>query len=248
MIVCKLQGGIGNQMFQYASALSIAKRNECDVEFVWEMLENNTQRPFKLDEFPNIEVKMLKEFYNGFLTVSDNFKYSEIITHGRDIFLNGYWQSEKYFKDNEKLIRNTFEINESINYTVPDKSVSLHIRRGDYLNSNGYHPVQTIEYYKKAIDKVGDYDKLFILSDDITWCKENVIFDNVVFVEGQNEIQDLKVMSLCDHNIIANSSFSWWGAWLNDNPNKIVICPCNWLGNNVNLNTSDIIPEGWLKV
>ena len=245
MIVCKIHGGMGNQMFQYATAISIAKKNNTFSRFLY--TENcGTYRPFRLKVFKNLEIEKYINSNEIFQRIEDDFIYRDYVTNEQDLYLDGYWQSEKYFKDNEEEIRNVFEIDEFINYVVPDNSISLHIRRGDYLNSNGYHPIQTMEYYKKALNKVGDYDKLFILSDDITWCKENVIFDNVVFVEGQSEIQDMKVMSLCDHNIIANSSFSWWGAWLNDNPNKKVIAPSKWFGNEPKLNTSDIIPKEWI--
>ena len=124
----------------------------------------------------------------------------------------------------------------------------MHIRRTDYTTSNGYHPVQTVEYYKKALEIIGEYDKLFIFSDDIEWCRNNLKFDNMIFIEGNTDIEDLYLISLCKHNIIANSSFSWWGAWLNKNPNKKVIAPSKWFGDMANLNESDIVPEGWIRI
>jgi hypothetical protein len=126
--------------------------------------------------------------------------------------------------------------------------VSLHVRRTDYVTSNGYHPVQSIEYYKNAIDIIGDYDYIFVFSDDIQWCKDNLKFKNMVFMEGFSDIEDLHIMSLCQNNIIANSSFSWWGAWLNIHPEKKIIAPTNWFGEQANLNTSDMIPSDWIKI
>jgi hypothetical protein len=97
--------------------------------------------------------------------------------------------------------------------------------------------------YKDALDIIGYYDKLYILSDDIDWCKENLKFDNMVFVQNDSDVEDLWTMSLCKHNIIANSSFSWWGAWLNSNPDKIVVAPSKWFGTNLNLPIDDLLPK-----
>lgn len=248
MIVCKLEGGLGNQMFQYASGISIAMRNQRPINFYWDPSVGDTKRPFLLNEFDNVEVVMFNDVPTGYQTVIDNFNYDEFTIPKEKVFLSGYWQSEKYFKQYELGIRNLFKIDDVLKYTIPNNSVSLHIRRGDYLNKPEVHPTQTLEYYENALKTIGEYNKVFVLSDDIEWCKGNIKFDNVIFVEGQSEFQDMKLMSLCEHNIIANSSFSWWGAWLNNNPNKKVISPCHWFGNNVNLNTNDIIPEGWLKI
>ena len=104
------------------------------------------------------------------------------------------------------------------------------------------------EYYKNALDIIGGYENLYVFSDDINWCKTNLKFKNMVFVEGNDDVEDLWLMSLCDHNIIANSSFSWWGAWLNINPNKKVISPKRWFGEQTNLSSDDIIPVSWTKI
>jgi hypothetical protein len=108
--------------------------------------------------------------------------------------------------------------------------------------------VQSIKYYQDAIDCIGDYDNLFVFSDDVKWCSNNLKFNNMVFMDGFDDIEDLFIMSTCKHNIIANSSFSWWGAWLNNNPDKKVVAPANWFGQQANLNKSDIIPEKWIKI
>jgi hypothetical protein len=98
------------------------------------------------------------------------------------------------------------------------------------------------------LDIIGNYDQLLIFSDDIDWCKNNLQFKNMVFIENQNTFEDIWLMSLCKHNIIANSSFSWWGAWLNKKSDKIVIAPNDWFGPNSNLNTSNIVPQTWIKL
>ena len=124
----------------------------------------------------------------------------------------------------------------------------MHIRRTDYVTSNGYHPVQSLDYYQNAIDLIGDYDNLYIFSDDINWCKDNLKFKNMIFRYGNSDIEDLFLMSMCANNIIANSTFSWWAAWLNERPDKRVISPSKWLGEQTNLNTNDIIPLDWIKI
>ena len=130
-----------------------------------------------------------------------------------------------------------------------ENTVSLHVRRGDYINKENYHPLQTIDYYKNAYDIINENSiNVLILSDDVNWCKKNIKFNNISYIENETNIIDLYIMSLCKHNIIANSSFSWWGAWLNENKNKKVICPINWFGEKTNIYTGDITPEKWLKI
>jgi hypothetical protein len=116
------------------------------------------------------------------------------------------------------------------------------------VTSNGYHPVQPISYFYNAIQAIGDYNKLYVFSDEIEWCKTNLNFDRMVFMEGRNGIEDMRLMGFCKHNIISNSSFSWWAAWLNQDPSKIVVAPKLWFGPQANLNTSDIIPDEWITI
>ena len=107
-----------------------------------------------------------------------------------------------------------------------------------------------MEYYRSAVDLIGKEKLFFIFSDDINWCKNNFDFiENKFFIENNKDYEDLILMSLCSHNIIANSSFSWWGAWLNSNPNKIIISPKKWFGNKYNFhNTKDLYNEKWIKL
>ena len=131
---------------------------------------------------------------------------------------------------------------------IDENSISLHLRRTDYLTSNGYHPVQDISYFSDGIDIIGDYNKIYVFSDEIEWCKTNLNFQRMVFMEGYSNIEDLRLMSLCKYNIIANSSFSWWAAWLNENKDKKVIAPKQWFGPQANLNEQGIGPETWSKI
>ena len=259
MIISKIQGGLGNQMFQYAYGKHLSYKYGTELRLDIRFYDNPglPLRYFLLDKFPNtfpntnINVTLTGPIY----PIIDDFNYRELPKPvGSNYYLDGYWQSERFFKESEELIREDFqpskEILDKISNTplIDTNTISLHVRRTDYLNSNDYHPVQTIEYYEKAIEMIGDYDHIFVFSDDIQWCKDNLKFDNMIFIEGFTDIEDLYLMSMCKHNVIANSSFSWWGAWLNNNPNKKVVAPKRWFGEKANLNQMDLIPKEWIKI
>jgi hypothetical protein len=181
-------------------------------------------------------------------------------------FLSGYWQSPKYFQSVENIIREEFtfpdQLNLQNNYWL-DKinntnSISLHIRRTDFVN-NKFHDIHgtcSIEYYTEAIEILRSKFEdpvFFIFSDDIEWAKQNLSIEFRCFFitgnVGNNSYIDMQLMSFCKHNIIANSSFSWWGAWLNNNPDKIVIAPIRWFKNEIlNSQTTDLIPQTWIRV
>lgn len=182
----------------------------------------------------------------------------------RDCYLAGYWQSEKYFPDVAPLIRKDFSFKSPLagnNLTLAEyianvNSVSLHVRRGDYvsnLKTNVNHGVCSLDYYRSAIRHVAErveHPEFFIFSDDIGWVKDNLKMDfpcqYVDHNHGEKSYNDMHLMSLCRHQIIANSSFSWWGAWLNSNPDKTVIAPRNWFANQNN--TADLLPQGWVRL
>lgn len=252
MIVSKIQGGLGNQMFQWALHRYLSLRNDTDT-YLDLSAYDNYNRPFSLSKFSiSYDVMNSSNITNRIL---DNFYYKDIILDtDKDYYIDGYWQCEKYFIDIEDVIRDDFSptdlVRESLLKTpfIDKNIVSMHIRRTDYVSSNGYHPIQPISYYEKALEVIGDYDYIFIFSDDIDWCRENLKFERMIFMTGFTDIEDMYLMSMCKNNIIANSSFSWWGAWLNNNPNKIVVAPLNWFGQSAGLNSSDIVPESWIKI
>lgn len=255
MIISKIQGGLGNQMFQYAYGRNLS--NKYNTEFILDsrFYDYQDKREFSLNKFPNTILNTKLSVNSQIHTIVDDFNYRELPNPiGFNYYLDGYWQSEKFFNESADLIRDDFKPSEETisklikTPLVDTNTVSLHIRRTDYVTSNGYHPVQSMEYYNNAIDSIGDYDNIFIFSDDLNWCKENLNFKNMIFIDGFTDIEDLHLMSMCKHNIIANSSFSWWGAWLNTNLDKKVIAPSNWFGEQANLNTSDIIPDSWIKI
>lgn len=187
-----------------------------------------------------------------------------VFTETRDEYLIGYWQTERYFRPfRQDIIKAfsfpSFEIgspNEMLSEELRQMcSVAVHIRRGDYLKISNTSGICTIEYYQKAITQMKKYitpNVFVIFSDDIDWCMEHLgtIIGNtdIKFVnwnKGKESYRDMQLMSLCKHNIIANSSFSWWGAWLNQNPDKIVIAPSRWMNSE---GWSEIIPEDWITI
>lgn len=191
-------------------------------------------------------------FNAAFLNIPDNS------------YVSGYWQSEKYFLEIENEIHSDFvfklpmsqqnaDVAETISKT---NSVSLHVRRNDFANNsriNATHGLCSLEYYQAAIRYVTEQVEqphFFIFSDDIAWAKENLKIDFphqcIDHNKGLESYNDMRLMSLCKHNIIANSSFSWWGAWLNNNPQKIVVAPKNWFSNKSNI--EDLIPKSWVRL
>jgi hypothetical protein len=201
--------------------------------------------------------------YKSFV-VEPHFNYwSGINQLDDDKYLYGYWQSEKYFIEFAENIREDFtfklpfsdqnaEIAEQLTQV---NAVSLHVRRGDYVSNakNAFIGVCSLEYYRKAIEHIKSLVGMpvfFVFSDDIDWVKNNLALDKTsVFVghnKGGESYNDMRLMSLCKHNIIANSSFSWWGAWLNSNPQKIVIAPRQWFASGQD--DRDLIPEAWIRV
>ena len=259
MVTSKLQGGIGNQMFQIATAHSLALLNNDNSAFnfndCFTPAQGNTSNKYKNNIFKNInEISD----YEGLTTIysEPNFSYNKIL-YTPNLILSGYFQSELYFKEHKKNISDLFFINpihvKGINNhfkLAGKKTVSIHVRRGDYLNNPDFHQPCSLEYYKEAIS-IFDKDYYFIfISDDIKWCKENFIGDKYIFSDLDDDIFDFTLLTICNHNIIANSSFSWWGAFLNKNINKKVIAPKQWFGNNPNTpkDTQDIYCENWIKI
>lgn len=268
MIITKLQGGLANQIFQWAYGKYLSEKYSTPLYLDTLFYKNQfgvTKRDFSLNKFPNLSYNILPNGVNilnwsnekektKLVKLSDNFYYKELV-YKKDshYYLDGYWQSEKYFLEIKDVIIQSLipeqKTVDKLKEKYPTKnSVSIHIRRTDYLTSRGFHPLQPLEYYRKSLDLIKDYDNILVFSDDISWCKENLNFDNMIFVQGNDDIEDLWLMSLCEHNIIANSSFSWWGAWLNSNKNKKVIAPLNWFGSKFGTNSSYILPEKWIKI
>lgn len=295
MIVVKLKGGLGNQLFQYATSKSLSLKHNTDLYFDFSLLDadtNNqyTKRNFELHLFDIKAKKVPDKIRNKFLGVAPiwcritnkllgnfiakynvvnqtGFEYDFKFEHyGKNTYLNnGYWQSEKFFKSirNELLKElvvvkeKSLELKETEQLIQNNNSISIHIRRGDYVtdkNANAAHGILPLDYYVRAIEYIKSKNTepvFFIFSDDIEWAKKNLVLNDRVFYidfnKGDNSIFDMHLMSLCKHNIIANSSFSWWAAWLNQKQDKVVIAPKNWFQIDTH-NTKDLIPDEWVVI
>ncbi len=187
---------------------------------------------------PQVEVKYHHE--------TSPARFEEISYEGGALQLSGYFQTEKYFKQYRNEITKVF----GFKWEPIKNKVSLHVRRGDYVQGTPFEPIE-MDYITSAINYFREkgYFSFVVFSDDIDWCKKNVnsnLFTDCTmeYSEGQSEFSDMHHMQCCEHNIIANSTFSWWGAWLNQNPDKIVVAPTKWF-NGVN---QDLLPEEWIKM
>lgn len=286
MIIVRIIGGLGNQMFQYSLYRNLLEKGynvKIDInDFKDYELHNGFElnKIFKLNmNFATLEeVNKLKDNKSDFLNrarrkllgykksyfrQSNQMFIPSIFKIKGDLYLDGYWQSENYFDEIKGVIKDDFsfknftdEKNQELMKSMESNTtVSLHVRRGDYVNdpvANKVHGgIVTKEYYLNAIrkieSKVGNEILYIIFSDDITWAKENITGVRAIYVDwnkGLNSYKDMQLMAMCKHNIIANSSFSWWGAWLNSNEDKIVVAPDKWLNNQ---EVKDIIPANWIQ-
>jgi hypothetical protein len=251
-------GGLGNQMFQISKALSEGFDNNIDVVFrLSSFVPMNGNQPTKYlnNIFKNTKFNNISETLER--VVEPSWSYSEMnLLYYKSIEFYGYFQSGKNFKNNKEKIIELFLPNDEfvnkIKNTYPkifDKdSVSIHVRRGDYLDISEILPVIDKTYIDEALNQIGGYSHIFIFSNDKEWCKENLNYDNSTVVEGLEDYEELWSISLCNHNIMSNSSFSWWGSYLNLNKNKKVIVPSVWFGPKGEKNYQDIYEDGWIKI
>jgi hypothetical protein len=286
MIIINLRGGLGNQLFQYACGRALSLRNGEPVKFditgYAKTANSDTPRSYLLSKF-NIhdehiatdqEILALKypygilsKLYRRIRTKIGLFNIGfvpRILRKKGNVYLDGYWQTEKYFIDKEDVIRKELSLRyplsapaqamaELIKKNSP--SVSLHVRRGDVARdakTNPYFGITTPEYYSDALNYISRkvaQPHVFVFSDDIEWVKQNIpISLPATYVSGNiPDYEEVTLMSMCEHNIIANSSFSWWGAWLNRNRGKIVIAPKEWIKKR-KLQHKDITPSSWTRI
>lgn len=293
MIILRLMGGLGNQMFQYAFGRALALRTKSELKLDLSFLNNkenvtHTFRDYELSVFglsssiadPS-EMKPYEKWKYGikgkFRNIFPVFFPNKILQErsfrfdldaysfkGNGLAI-GYWQSEKYFLDHAVQIRQDFIFKENLseqNEKLIEKiksvrSFSMHVRRGDMVHlasAASFHGTCSPHYYHAAVElireRLGDIE-LFIFSDDPEYVKETFQFDLPTTIishnTGKKSFEDMRLMSACKHHIIANSSFSWWGAWLNPDPDKIVIAPKQFFVK-PDIDTTDIIPESWLRI
>ncbi|MCK6404945.1 MAG: alpha-1,2-fucosyltransferase [Rhodocyclaceae bacterium] len=292
MVISRLLGGLGNQMFQYAAGRALATTHgaeflvdirdliatpqhqgfelltifDCPVRLAdkahlrsvlgWQS-SPTTQRLFRQPLLAGLRTRHLViepyfDYWPGFRKLSP------------PSYLTGYWQSEHYFHDFADIIRSDFSFRRPLadhNLTLEKRisetnSVSLHIRRGDYVSNPQFfatHGVCSTEYYESAIKYVSDRipsPRFYVFSDDMEWVRSHLKIRHpccyVEYNKGTDSYIDMQLMSRCKHNIIANSSFSWWGAWLNGNSDKLVVAPARWFANNTH--TPDLLPSAWVTL
>jgi hypothetical protein len=298
MIIVRIMGGLGNQLFQYAAALGFSVRRRTKLKLDIGFFESSNLRSYGLNHFclseqefatpgeiaaltwiprRNITNAAVRVFQRPLRLIEPHLHRSvflerrmrpynpNILMTPRDVYLDGYWQSERYFSDIEEVIRREFTIKDQMDAANQQTaeaiskadSVSVHVRRGDAVSDPGKNRIFgtcSLEYYEKCAamvaEKVGG-PHFFVFSDDPGWTATNLHFRHPTTYVTQNDAsknyEDLRLMSLCQHNIIANSTLSWWGAWLNSNPDKLVLAPKKWF-NDPSFDTRDLIPASWIKV
>jgi len=285
MIITEINGGLGNQLFQYAAGLSLSFRHQTPLKTAVQFKHADTSRSLGLSHFNLNLIEASKEDVNQLYTGSaieraiqallppqfkhvykeKHFAYqSEFEKLGRNVYLKGYWQSERYFLPIANLVKDTFILQpqyyskvlpliEELNQT---ESVSIHVRKGDYLLHpySEYYASLESAYYNNALAALHEnlpQLKIFVFTDDPKWVKENLAlplpYTLISGVQTTSMYEDFQAMLSCKHHIIANSSFSWWTAWLSEREGKKVVAPKEWFKNGPS-DTADLIPNSWLIV
>lgn len=292
MIIVKLMGGLGNQMFEYAIGRALSLRHDTALKM---------DTTFLLDRTPREAGFVFRDFDLGIFNITASFAtptevaalnkklfdskkadtllrkilgkqptyfkephfefYPEIFSLGPDVYLEGYWQSEKYFKEYEAVIRQDFTFKAPLSAAAATllaemnnrQAVCVNVRRGDFV-TNAYHGTTGLDYYKAGEALIASSihtPHFYVFSDDVQWCEENLHFDHpTTYVShayaGEKFRDYLQLMTNCRHFIIPNSSFGWWAAWLSQHSGKIVVAPKQWFGEG-NANTKDLLPQDWVK-
>ena len=291
MIIVHLKGGLGNQLFQYAAGRTLAYIHNTVLKLDTTAYYYGGPRQFELYHFniqENIAVtaevqkltevkqnrlqKLLHSLMHSHPKLSLNhFRYNKMqynpdfLKLPDNVYLEGYWLSEKYFSDIKDIIRREFTFKhppDETNRKLADhisaaNSVSIHIRLGDYitdLKTGQTHGICGLDYYHKSIEELSskiNQPHFFVFSDNMDWCRNKLKVKYPVNYVDHNPpdraCEDLRLMSLCKHHIIANSTFSWWGAWLAANKNKMVFAPEKWFARD-DINTDEILPNDWIRV
>lgn len=295
IILTKLKGGLGNQLFQYATGRLLSNKTDRELfldvtGFSAPVSNTDTVRQFDLEKF-NINAKILppeevQKIKNPYGIISKGIRYfkhkvlnlhyydfeplffesaQKRISKNKNIYIEGYFQSEKNFLGIREILLQELSLKEEfkskefirLQSEIESKnSVSVHIRRGDYIKNPGvtkYHGICSLKYYQNAINKVKESvvnPVFYFFSDDPVWVSENVdLNENSKIISDKNlsAPEELILMSTCKHNIISNSTFSWWGAWLNKNYDKLVIAPTPWVEKSPSPH-KNIISETWIQL
>jgi len=293
MVIVRLMGGLGNQMFQYAAARRVALTNNVPLKLDISWFARSRDRAYALhalsiqeafaspDDLRQLTAPSAGGLGKLVFRLRRRFKIGHrwtwiqerrlsrfdrrLLAATSPVYLDGYWQSERYFGDIADTIRRDFTIaapadgrsREIADQIVATESVSVHVRRGDYVSDprkSAARSVCTPDYYRRCVTRIAErlaHPHLFLFSDDPPWVSANLRFEHpttlVSTVPARPEHEDLRLMSACRHHIIANSSFSWWGAWLNASCDKVVLAPRRWM-NDRRVDDRDIVPPSWVRV
>ena len=246
MLVLELQGGLGNQMFLYARARALAEDRQTRLAIDARLYRKHTKRQYELENFTLSA------------THANIFQILKAKIFGT--YLSGEFKSDTYVKNYDDLIRAEFQFKEKeifekkfadiLQKIRTSNSVAVHVRRGDYVTKQNIYVNLQPDYYQKAMAMISakvENPIFFFFSDDIEWTKQNVPHtEHAVFICNKS-IEDLYLMSQCKHTIIANSTFSWWAAWFNENKDKIIIAPKKWFTTE-NLTEKELIPSSWIYI
>jgi Glycosyl transferase family 11 len=291
MVIVRIKAGLGNQMFQYAVGRSLALQKGTDLVMDNGLYEIDTFRKFELARFKisgkflsrprrMLEEQLQRRKLKPLRSVLETIRFPLVPTYiqdlqkgfdrrpeesDRDLYLDGFWQSEQYFKSIRDLLLKDFTFKEDpdpensrmLSCIDSSNAVCVHIRRGDYVSTASgreRHGVCSMDYYCSALDHIRQRTVdpvFFIFSDDPEWVVSDfpkiesatIVSHNV----GRNDIEDMRLMMRCRHFIIANSTFSWWAAWLSRHPGKIVIAPKVWYASPT-LSDADLVPENWVRL
>jgi hypothetical protein len=256
-ITANLKGGLGNFLFQIATSFSYSKKYNKELIFNYQntyIVHKNIEH-YTNNIFSKLLFESTNQSYDNIYN-EHSFNYNEIPSFGGSIYLDGYFQSEKYFSTYRDEVLDLFDFGSDVKNLIQSKysdlitknTCSIHVRRGDYLKYPNHHPQQSEEYYKTATEIMGRDNTFLIFSDDLDGIKN--MFDylpNKIFYTSGKDWLDLYTMSSCKDNIICNSTFSWWGAYLNSNKDKKVITTNKWFGPiNAHLDISTLFPPEWI--
>jgi hypothetical protein len=293
VVIVRLTHGLGNQLFQYAAGLCLAVHHGTDLRLdITALKEVRKDQPFRLNSFcideklassediaafPGAQgdlvgrarytiERIFNPYYRCSTFIERGFTFDpNLFRSQKDVYLFGYWQSEKYFSGIRGTLLKKLELrgemsleSQRIAKMISEtRAISVHVRRGDYANNPAtrkFHGTCSREYYENCASLIKERIPdacFFVFSDEPDWARQNLnIGDKITYITSNvpsRPHEDLKLMSMCEGHIIANSTFSWWGAWLNRNPNKIVLAPRKWFNEAPN-DTRDLIPDGWIRI
>ncbi len=267
MIIVRIVGGLGNQMFQYAYAKALQQKGYSVKIDISKFKKYKLHGGYHLDKFNiDLETATPLSIFLSKLGLKKSRKEKSLLFNNQFLnlkkneYVKGYFQTEKYFSEIREVLLEQFSLKQEYSSTTTlyskkikqaSNSCSLHIRRGDYIfnkKANSVHGTCDLSYYNKAIKQINEEFNdihFFVFSDDITWTKNNLKIKNATYIDHKClPHEDLFLMSLCKNNITANSSFSWWSAWLNTNNSKTIIAPKKWFVNKEN----EVACKSWIKL